>query len=114
MSQFPPPSDSLWGQPPSHNNAPRGTSRTGAKRIASAAPTLRAQVLAYIASRGDFGATDEEGEDATGLKPQTYTPRRWELVHAGSVRDSGKRRKTKSGSSAAVWVVVESGKVATT
>ena len=109
MSQFPPPSDSLWGQPPSHHNAPRGTSRTGAKRIASAAPTLRAQVLAYIASRGDFGATDEEGEDATGLKPQTYTPRRWELVHAGSVRDSGKRRKTKSGSSAAVWVVVEKG-----
>lgn len=111
MTRTPPPSGGLWDeQPPSNHNAPRGTSRTGAKRIASAAPTLRAQVLAYIASRGDFGATDEEGEDATGLKPQTYTPRRWELVHAGSVRDSGKRRKTKSGSSAAVWVVVESGR----
>lgn len=110
MSQVPPPLGSLWNPfLPSNRKAPRKTSRTAARIIAPAAPTLRERVLAYIAARGEDGATDEEGEDATGLKPQAYTPRRWELAKMGAVVDSGRRRPTRSGASAAVWVVTLGG-----
>lgn len=90
--------------PPAPHNAPAGTSSIAARRIAGHTPKLRARVLAYIVGRGADGATDDEGEAALGIKPQTYTPRRGELVALGLVVDSTRRRKTGSGRPAAVWI----------
>ena len=89
--------------PPVRNDAPE-TSRVAADRIAGHAKDLRARVLAFIVEQGPHGATDDEGEAVLGIKPQTYTPRRGELVALGLVVDSGRRRNTASGRPAAVWV----------
>ncbi len=90
--------------PPARHNAPAGTSGVAADRIAHCAKDLRARVLGFIVEQGPNGATDDEGEAALGIKPQTYTPRRGELVKLGLVVDSGFRRNTTSGRPAAVWV----------
>lgn len=90
--------------PPARHNAPAGTSGVAADRIAGHAKDLRARVLAFIVGQGPHGATDDEGEAALGIKCQTYTPRRGELVALGLVVDSGRRRNTASGRPAAVWV----------
>ncbi len=90
--------------PPARHNAPSGTSGVAADRIAGHAKDLRARVLAFIVEQGPHGATDDEGEAALGIKPQTYTPRRGELVALRLVVDSGRRRNTASGRPAAVWV----------
>ena len=89
---------------PARHNAPPGTSGAAAGRIASHAKDLRARVLAYIVGQGPHGSTDDEGEAVLGIKPQTYTPRRGELVNLGLVVDSGRRRNTASGRPAAVWI----------
>ncbi len=91
--------------PPAHHNAPRGTSDVAARRIRGAVPRLLDRVLTFLASCGVDGATDDEGETALKMKPQTYTPRRGELVRAGLVVDTGQRRSTTSGRPAAVWMV---------
>jgi hypothetical protein len=93
--------------PPARRNAPPGTSDKAAERIAGFSGILRDRVQAYIASCGANGSTDDEGEAALSIKPQTYTPRRRELVILGIVVDSGSRRATSSGRSAAVWVLRE-------
>ena len=90
--------------PPARHNAPAGTSGVAADRIAGHAKDLRARVLAFIVEQGPHGAIDDEGEAVLGIKPQTYTPRRGELVALGLVVDSGRRRNTASGRPAAVWV----------
>lgn len=92
--------------PPAHHNAPRGTSDVAARRIRGAVPRLRDRVLAFLASRGADGATDEEAETALRMRAQTYTPRRGELVKAGLVADTGRRRSTTSGRPAAVWIAM--------
>jgi hypothetical protein len=94
-------------RPPAHHNAPPGTSERAAAQIAEHTPTLRERVAAFIVSRGPEGATDEEAGLALRIRAQTLTPRRGELVKAGRVVDSGRRRRTTTGRTAAVWVVVE-------
>ncbi len=95
----------MFGQqppkPPAHHNAPPGTSAPAARAIEPNAATLRAMVLAHIRETG--GCTDDAGQIALGLGPQTYTPRRWELAKQGLVADSGRRAKTSKGRDAAVW-----------
>lgn len=97
-------------KPPYHHNAPPGTSEVAAERIALRAPALRLQVLAVIVATGPTGLTDDEGERLTGIKPQTYTPRRGELARAGYIERSGYKRPTQSGCPAAVWVATDAGK----
>lgn len=92
---------------PAHHNAPPGTSDAAARRIEGHAPKVRRKIHDFIRDRGPQGATDDEGESVLGIKPQSYTPRRGELVDLGLVVDSGKRRKTESGRAAAVWVMPE-------
>ncbi len=91
--------------PPSHHNAPEGTSSVAAAQIEPKAATLRAKVLEFIAGRGIAGATDEEVQAALQMDANTERPRRYELVGDGLVRDSGMRRKTTSGRPAAVWII---------
>lgn len=93
--------------PPAHHNAPCGTSDVAARRIAGHAPTQRSRVLMLIYSRGAEGLTDDEGEAALAMRPQSYTPRRRELVQLGQVVDSGRRRRTESGRPAAVWIAAD-------
>lgn len=89
----------------------KSTSRSAYEKLADQMPELRAKVFRYLLARGDEGATDEEGQAETGLSPNTYRPRRRELTDerkypngATPVVDSGRRRKTKGGNPATVWV----------
>lgn len=66
--------------------------------------TQRAKVYAFIRGRGRFGATDEEAQITLSLPGNTETPRRLELVKAGAVKDSGRKRKTRRNRKAIVWV----------
>lgn len=90
--------------PPARHNAPPGTSSVAADRTAGHAKDLRVRVLVFIVSQGPHGAADDEGEAALGIKHQTYSLRREDLVALGLVVDSGRGRNTASGRPAAVWV----------
>ena len=93
--------------PPARRNAPRGTSDEAARRIAGHSGTVRERILTYLRDRGPEGVTDHEGEQTLGIRPQTYTPRRRELVQLGLVTDSGTRRPTDTGRPAAAWIAAE-------
>lgn len=80
------------------------TSKKAAGAIQASSAALRVQVLAYLLVRED-GATDQEMQQALGMKPSTQRPRRVELVQMGLVRDSGRTRDTESGREATVWEV---------
>ena len=77
------------------------TSREAAEEIRPVAGELRKAVFVYIKQHG--GATDEEVQKALEMSPNTQRPRRVELVDRGMVRDSGQKRRTKSGRKAVVW-----------
>jgi len=87
-----------------HHRAPRGTSEVAAKLIADHALIQRDRILTLIRESGAKGVTDDEGEAELGIKSQSYTPRRGELVAMGFIVDSRRRRLTVSGRPAAVWV----------
>ncbi|MEO1511902.1 MAG: hypothetical protein AAFU70_07520 [Planctomycetota bacterium] len=90
--------------PKAHHRAPRGTSEVAAKLIADHALTQRDRILTLIRASGAEGVTDDEGEAELGIKSQSYTPRRGELVAMGFIVDSRRRRLSVSGRPAAVWV----------
>jgi len=52
------------------------------------------------------GYTDDELEQELGWLHQTLSARRRELVQKGFVKDSGKKRPTRSGRGATVWMSV--------
>jgi hypothetical protein len=73
--------------------------------ILSLSAEMRRRVYNYIRGCGNLGSTDEEISTALGMQLQTVNPRRGELVNAGLVVKSDKRRATLAGRSAIVWVV---------
>jgi transcription initiation factor IIE alpha subunit len=81
------------------------TSRLASAKIAPTAHTLRQAVLRCLVSAGLDGLTDEEMQDRIPMQPSTQRPRRVELVRSGHVIDSGRKRETRSGRSAVVWVI---------
>lgn len=91
------------------------TSAEAARRIAPLTGAKRLEVLAAIVHSGHYGLTDEEGQELTGMNQNTYRPRRVELsegykdIVGGWVEDSGKRRDTRSGVPAKVWVATNKG-----
>lgn len=85
-------------------NAP-ATSKDAAEAITSVTGEQRRLVLMTITVLG--GATDAEIAHSTGLSGDSVRPRRGELLAAGAIVDSGKRRKTTSGRMATVWEVVK-------
>lgn len=102
-----PPPASLWdATPPASQRAP-ATSHQAAASMRQPAKALRPRVLAYFIRRGAAGATAEEMAEALDLPTQTATPRVRELLDAGLLRDSGRRRPTRSGRSARVLVAME-------
>jgi len=78
------------------------TSVAAADAIKPKAGTLRSRVHIHLTGCAD-GATDEEMQSALLMNPSTQRPRRIELEAAGLVRDSGLRRRTRSGRKATVW-----------
>jgi hypothetical protein len=79
------------------------TSIEAARSIApETAQRQRDRILDYIASRPD-GATDEEGQFATGIAGNTYRPRRGELERDGKIEKTLQTRRTASNRRAAVW-----------
>lgn len=87
------------------------TSVRAAAAMLAQVGNLRWQVLHFLRSRGAEGATDNEMMEVlsefTGHPGATFRPRRIELTAQGLVKDSGKKRKTRSGRQAVVWVAVE-------
>jgi hypothetical protein len=107
--------DTWPAEPPSV--AGSSTSIAAAKAIEPVSGRLRKAVYEWIKGRGEQGGTDEEAMEALagslGVGVNTIRPRRIELVQAGYVRDSGRKRPTRSSGKrkcqAVVWVVTESG-----
>ncbi len=87
----------------------RDTSLAAYCNLGPESRTQAARILALIIEAGAHGLTDEEGGNALGIKPQSYTLRRGELEKAGLVRDSGTKRPTSSGCGAMVWIATTAG-----
>lgn len=85
------------------------TQRRAALEVYPRTGTARRRVLDAIAYARDFGRTDEELMRQLQMMLNTVRPRRNELLGAGWVADSGKRRRTATGSEAVVWVLTEQG-----
>ena len=93
----------MTGYPSIPSVAHSPTSREAAESIrGDAATTLRHAVLLYLQSRAD-GATDEEIAEGTAIPSGTARARRWELMLAEEIHDSGETRTTRSGRLAVVW-----------
>lgn len=80
------------------------TSEAAAENAAGGAGSDRRRIYEFLQRVG--GATDDEIEEMFGLRHQTASARRRELVIRGLVRDSGYKKPTRSGSDATVWEVV--------
>ena len=80
------------------------TSKAAAKEIEPDAGTQRHKLFGWLYDHGP--ATDQEMQEGVPMDPSTQRPRRVELVRMGIVRDSGEKRKTRSGRQAIVWEVV--------
>lgn len=93
------------GNPPSI--ASSDTSVAAAQSVKQFTPKTRNKVELAIRMNSSYGMTDDEIEDYLGMRHQSASARRRELVLMGRVVDSGRRRTTRSGRKAAVWVVVE-------
>lgn len=81
------------------------TSKAAAESIVPELPRLEALVYAFILNSGTDGATSDEIEYGMQMAHQTISARVRGLVLKGRVKDSGARRKTRSGRKATVWVV---------
>lgn len=89
--------------PPAQRHSP--TSVAAAEAIKPDASRLRAQVIAFLRGRGEYGATDEEMQLGIPMAANTQRPRRRECEQRGSVINSGRMRLTQSGKQAVVWTL---------
>ena len=87
-------------QPPSVHG---DTSESAAEAIKPHRASQWRRIHERLILAGWEGMTDQEIQRATGLDPSTERPRRGELVDAGLVYDSGRKRRTVSGRRAIVW-----------
>ena len=67
--------------------------------------TAKARVLEYLTMCGSEGATDDEIEVALSMIHQTASSTRRGLVKDGEVVNAGRRRVTRTGRGATVWIV---------
>ena len=93
----------MMGQPPAQNVP---TSLAAADRVRDLPKTKRDEVLLsqWMEFRGCLGATDDEIKEHFGWDGDYERPRRWTLVKHKKVFASEKRRKTKDGNAAIVWM----------
>jgi hypothetical protein len=95
---------SLYGGHPPHERQ-SDTSHGAATEIRPHIGRLQSLVLYWIREAGQRGLTDDELEQTIHRSHQTVSARRRELVLLNLVTDSGRRRRTRSGRRAAVWVI---------
>lgn len=81
----------------------RDTERAAAESVRETTGKLRRWALDLLRLAGDSGLTDDEGGALMQGDRLKFGRRRNELVEAGLVVDSGRRRSTPGGRSAAVW-----------
>lgn len=91
-----------------YRNAPE-TSKHAAESVADFANTIRAKVLAVVASTGPAGAIGDEVAAALDLHVTQVRSRLSELVADMAIVDSERRRKGASGRKGAVWVLASYG-----
>lgn len=96
----------LFGPSPKYQ-AQSDTSKDAAAEIEAKARTLRGTVYSFLKISGPYGATDDELQVALLMNPSTQRPRRIELVELGLVKNSGKKRRTRSARWAVVWACVK-------
>ena len=91
------------------------TSAAAAQMVAPKRAELQETVLQFVRDAGDVGLTAEEAGVALARHRgesdlyaystrSTAAARLTELRQLGRVRDSGRRRKNRSGATAAVWI----------
>jgi len=80
------------------------TSKEAAEKILPKAGSLQRLVLGVVRSRRPLGATCDEVEDVLKGLHQTISARVRELVQLGFIKDSGRRRTTRSGRKARVYI----------
>lgn len=89
------------------------TSKAAAEQKQDTAPSDEERVYHLIRSTSSpkwllpLGITDDAIEAALNMRHQNASARRRALVLKGLVKDSGLRRKTRSGRLAAVWVTAD-------
>lgn len=94
--------------PPHQRNS--DTSRASAAAVAPKFSERLRSMLQVFLRHGSYGLTDEEGQASLDIDGNSYRPARVTLASKGLVIDSGLRRKTRSGRSAAVWTLTAKGK----
>lgn len=85
------------------------TSRAAAASMVPKFKGLMLNLMKFFKARADIGMTDEEGQYMSQVNGNSYRPARVKLQEYGMVRDSGMRRRTRSGKEAVVWVVTQEG-----
>ncbi len=91
--------DLFGGNPPHVKDS--DTSLAAAESMAETGRQVREKVFRHITLSG--GSTCDEIELALNMRHQTASARVRELALTGRIRDSGNRRKTRSGRQAVVW-----------
>lgn len=91
--------------PPVGRNHPQ-TAYAAAAAMGPEFATRKGQVLAVIQHAGDHGATDDEIEVALKCTHQGASAARNTLMNEGKVMASARRRSTRHGRKATVWIVV--------
>lgn len=81
------------------------TSEAAARSMDAQLNELQNLVLNLVRAAGGAGVTCDEVEARLNLRHQTASARINELVRKGKIVDAGKRRKTRSGRAATVWIV---------
>lgn len=93
----------LFGKPPPYARG-SDTSEAAASSVTELTGKWRTMVYELIAKRKDYGATCDECEVELARRHQNISARIWELRHQGFIVDSERRRLTRSGRRAVVWV----------
>ena len=94
--------DQYAGTPPHVKGS--DTSREAAESMALDAKHLRAVVYRHILGSGSVGMTCDRVEEIMDGRHQTISARIRELVNEGRIVDTGKRKPTRSGRQARIYV----------
>jgi hypothetical protein len=65
----------------------------------------RARVYQQILDKQEYGATDQELQQALNLSGDTLRPARLSLLKENLIYDSGKTRQNANGNECIIWVV---------
>jgi len=99
-----------WRAPQPWHRNPTDTELEAGKKIQPKIKTLQYQALVRMRTAGDHGWIGSDLAEDLGRLVYTIKPRLTELRKAGLIRDSGERRKNKTGGSEMVFIITELGR----